>query len=62
MPVYAVYHRASGSLSSAKFRKAADIYRIYREQERIGRIRSLYYLLPHVLGALTKRPVPHIGE
>jgi teichuronic acid biosynthesis glycosyltransferase TuaG len=54
---HAYYHRAGGSLSTAKFRKAADIYRIYRRQERIGPMRSLYYLVPHVVGAWTKRPV-----
>lgn len=54
---HAYYHRAGRSLSSAKFSKAADIYRIYREQEGIGPLRSLRYLLPHVLGAWTKRPV-----
>lgn len=54
---HASYHRARGSLSSAKLSKAADIYRIYREQEHIGRLRSLYYLVPHVMGALSKRPV-----
>jgi teichuronic acid biosynthesis glycosyltransferase TuaG len=54
---HAYYHRAGGSLSTAKFSKAADIYRIYREQEQFGPVRSLYYLFPHVLGAWTKRPV-----
>jgi teichuronic acid biosynthesis glycosyltransferase TuaG len=54
---HACYHRAGGSLSTAKFSKAADIYRIYREQEQFGPVRSLYYLFPHVLGAWTKRPV-----
>lgn len=54
---HAYYHRAGGSLSAAKFSKAADIYRIYREQEQFGPARSLYYLLPHVVGAWTKRPV-----
>lgn len=56
---HAYYHRAGDSLSSAKFSKAADIYRIYREQERLGPVRSLYYLFPHVIGALTKWPVKH---
>lgn len=56
---HAHYHRAGDSLSSAKIGKAADIYRIYREQERIGPVRTLYYLFPHVIGALTKRPVKH---
>ena len=54
---HAYYHRAGESLSSAKFVKAMDIYRIYREQERIGPVRTLYYLFFHVIGALTKRPV-----
>lgn len=54
---HAYYRRSNNSLSSAKVEKVADVYRIYREQERIGRIRSLRYLLPHVLRALTKRPV-----
>lgn len=54
---HAYYHRAGGTLSSAKIVKVVDIYRIYREQERIGRVRTLFYLLLHVIGALTKRPV-----
>ena len=53
---HAYYYRARGSLSAAKFSKAADIYRIYRQQEQFGRVRSLHYLLSHVLGAWTKRP------
>jgi teichuronic acid biosynthesis glycosyltransferase TuaG len=56
---HAHYHRGVDSLSSAKFVKAADIYRIYREQERIGPVRTLYYLFLHVFVALTKRPVRH---
>ena len=54
---HAYYHRASDSLSSAKFAKAVDIYRIYREQERIGPVRTLFYLFLFVIAALTKRPV-----
>jgi len=54
---HARYHRAGDSLSSAKFVKTADIYQIYREQERIGPVRTLYYLFLHVIAALTKRPV-----
>jgi teichuronic acid biosynthesis glycosyltransferase TuaG len=54
---HASYHRARGSLSSAKLRKAADIYRIYRKHERMGRLRSIYYLVPHVLSSLAKSPV-----
>jgi teichuronic acid biosynthesis glycosyltransferase TuaG len=54
---HAHYYRARGSLSTAKFSKAADIYRIYRAQERMGRLRSMYYLVPHVLSSLAKSPV-----
>ena len=57
---HAYYHRAGDSLSSAKFVKTLDIYRIYREQEHIGPVRTLYYLFLHVIGALTKRPVRNI--
>jgi glycosyltransferase involved in cell wall biosynthesis len=53
---HAIYHRSNGSLSSDKVRKAGDIYRIYREQERIGPTRSLYYMVPHIYNALSKRP------
>jgi hypothetical protein len=54
---HAYYHRASDSLSSAKIGVLVDIYRIYRKQERIGLVRTLYYLFFHVIAALTKRPV-----
>lgn len=54
---HATYRRSSTSLSSRKLEKVADIYRIYREQERIGRLRSVWYLFPHVFAALSKRPV-----
>jgi teichuronic acid biosynthesis glycosyltransferase TuaG len=53
---HAYYHRAPGSLSTAKLSKAADIYRIYRQQEQFGRVRSLQYLFSHALGAWSKRP------
>lgn len=51
---HAVYRRSNRSLSSSKLRKLADIYRIYRMQEGLGRLRSAAYLLPHGLGALIK--------
>ena len=54
---HARYSHGGGSLSSAKLGKAADIYRIYRENEKVGPARTLYYMLPHLFGALTKRPV-----
>ena len=56
---HAYYHQASDSLSSAKIGVLVDIYRIYREQERIGPVRTLYYLLLHIISALTKRPVKY---
>ena len=52
---HATYYRNRGSLSSDKIAKAADIYRIYREHERLGPIRSLALLLPHVVGSIGKR-------
>jgi teichuronic acid biosynthesis glycosyltransferase TuaG len=59
---HAYYHYSKGSLSSAKFEKVADIYRIYREQERIGPVRSAWYMVPHVFGALTKQAVMRSRE
>ena len=59
---HAYYRHSKGSLSSAKIGKVGDIYRIYREQERIGPARSVWYLFPHVFGALTKRAVMHSRE
>ena len=53
---HAVYRRSKHSLSSGKLAKVADIYRIYREQERLGAARSIRYMLPHIYGALSKRP------
>jgi hypothetical protein len=50
------------SLSSSKLGKVADIYRIYREQEGIGAVRSACYMFPHVLGALSKRAATHRRE
>jgi len=58
---HAVYRQSSASLSSAKLAKVADIYGIYREQEKLGRLRSLRFLVPHILGAVRKRPVPDRG-
>ena len=55
---HAYYRRSADSLSSAKLGKLADVYRIYRVEEGLPALRSLRYLLPHVLGAVTKRPLP----
>lgn len=54
---HAVYRQSSASLSSAKLAKVADIYGIYRTQEKLGRLHSLRFLIPHILGALWKSPV-----
>lgn len=54
--VEAVYSVGGASLSSRKFAKVRDVYRIYREQEGIDALRSACYLLPHIWGALSKRP------
>lgn len=51
----AVYHRAKGSLSANKLSKWFDMYRIYREQERIGAIRTLGYLGSFSIDSLRKR-------
>ena len=53
----ATYNRSSRSLSSAKFRKLADIYRIYRSQEKLGVLLSVRCLGSHVANAIAKRPV-----
>ena len=53
---HATYYRSKSSLSSAKFQKSMDIFRIYREQEKFGLVRTFSCLVPHVLSAMTKRP------
>jgi len=50
--VEAIYHVNRYSLSTNKLGKAHDVYRIYREQERLGRARSLIYLTEHTLRSL----------
>jgi teichuronic acid biosynthesis glycosyltransferase TuaG len=54
---HAYYRRSEGSLSSRKFHKVPDIYRIYREQERLGAMRAAWYLFRHIQGTLAKRPL-----
>ena len=55
---HARYYRTRGSLSAAKLSKAADIYRIYRENEGLGRLKSMSYLFSHMFSAASKSPVP----
>lgn len=47
--LHAFYRRSKDSLSSGKLEKVADIYRIYRQQERIGAARSACYMSAHIL-------------
>lgn len=54
---HAVYRRHENSLSSDKLFKAVDIYRIYRDQESLGRLKTLRHMAPHVVYALIKRHV-----
>ena len=54
---HAFYRRSEGSLSSRKFDKVPDVYRIYREEEGLGRLRAAWYLVQHVQRALSKRPL-----
>jgi teichuronic acid biosynthesis glycosyltransferase TuaG len=51
----AVYHRGRGSLSANKLRKSLDMYRIYRQQEGIGALRTLGYLASFSIHSLRKR-------
>lgn len=59
---HAIYHRARNSLSSAKLPKVVDIYRIYREQEKLGHLQSLFYLQRHVVSAMTKSRIRRGGR
>ena len=59
---HAVYRRHENSLSSDKFFKAIDIYRIYRDQEDLGRFRTVRHMVPHVVSALMKRYVAAAGK
>jgi glycosyltransferase involved in cell wall biosynthesis len=52
---HAFYCPSKSSLSSEKLEKAVDIYRIYREQENIGPLRSVWYMFPLIRGSLSKR-------
>lgn len=50
----AVYCCGSGGLSANKLRKSIDMYRIYRNYEQIGALRSLWHLGRHALYVLGK--------
>ena len=59
---HAVYRRHENSLSSDKLFKAVDIYRIYRDQESLGRFRTVRHMVPHVVYALIRRHVAAAGK
>ena len=50
----AVYHRSADGLSSGKFRKAVDIFNIYRRQEAMPSWTAGYYVLRHTASAFIK--------
>ena len=52
--VEALYSVQPGSLSSRKFAKALDIYKIYRQEEGLGRMKSLRYLLTHAVNSFRR--------
>lgn len=51
---HAIYNVSQGSLSSNKLKKIADVYQVYRSEERIGVIATLYYLTKHAIYAQAK--------
>lgn len=52
--LHAIYHTGGESLSANKMAKAGDIYRIYREQERLSPLNSYWFLMHHVISSLRK--------
>ncbi|MCC5859611.1 MAG: glycosyltransferase family 2 protein [Ectothiorhodospiraceae bacterium] len=50
----AIYTRGGGSLSANKLAKARDIYRIYRQQERMAAPLAFACLCRHIVSALRK--------
>lgn len=48
---HAVYQENRGSLSSGKFRKTVDVFRIYRQQEGFGFLPAAGYLCRHVINS-----------
>lgn len=48
------YSLIKGSLSKNKLKKALDVFRIYRQEERLGLFRSLIYLACFALSVLRK--------
>jgi glycosyltransferase involved in cell wall biosynthesis len=52
---HAFYRPSKSSLSSEKLEKAVDIYRIYRQEENMGPLRSVWYMFPFIRASLSKR-------
>jgi len=53
--VEAAYSNGRPSLSSRKFRKVFNIYRIYRETQGFSRARSVFRAVQHSVVALAKK-------
>ena len=49
-----IYNKRRGSLSDSKFSKAIDMYRIYTDEEKIGRFFSAYLLARHAVNVIGK--------
>ena len=52
-----IYYKTRGSLSTKKLGKAIDMYRIYNVDEKMGSLRSAYFLARHAMNVVFKRPV-----
>jgi glycosyltransferase involved in cell wall biosynthesis len=50
-----IYYRTRGSLSRRRLLKARDMYRIYTDQEKIGRVRSGYLLARFAVNVMTRK-------
>ena len=52
--VHAFYTQRRGSLSSGKIRKGMDMFRIYRDEEQLGTLRSLWHLARHTVHVVSR--------
>ncbi len=50
-----IYYRTRGSLSKRRLLKARDMYRIYTDQEQIGRVHSGYLLARFAVNVMTRK-------
>lgn len=51
----AMYRKRKGSTSSSKIKATIGIWKVYRKYQLMGRIKSSYYTLLHILNAIKKR-------